>query len=89
RGGHPFVFDANTVKDRAVQDPGNVSRIYAVNGDITSITYGQAITVRRYVGNIAFDSLYYQAAGPLRMLAGGSIVDTKGLILHDDANDVS
>ncbi|WP_420970617.1 filamentous haemagglutinin family protein [Bradyrhizobium sp. B120] len=88
-GGYPFVFDANTVKDRALSYDGNLSRIYAVSGDISAITYGQIATVRQTIGGIDVSNTYYQAGGPLRMLAGGDIVNTKGFILHNDPNDVS
>ena len=88
-GGQPFVFDANTVKDRVVPVQSDLSRIYAVNGDITSVTYGRILTTGRTVAGAAVNSVYYQAARPLQMLAGGDIVSTKGLILHTDINDVS
>ncbi len=88
-GGYPFAFGANTVKDNPAPIQGDPARIYAVNGDITGITYGQIITVRKTTDGVASSDVYYQAAGPLRMLAGGDIVDTKGLILHNDPNDVS
>ncbi|MDH2379981.1 filamentous haemagglutinin family protein [Bradyrhizobium sp. CER78] len=88
-GGQPFVFDANTVKDRAVPVQSDLSRIYAVNGDVTGITYGWILNKSQTNANGTVNSVYYQAARPLRMLAGGDIVDIKGLILHSDANDVS
>ncbi|TAI66951.1 filamentous hemagglutinin, partial [Bradyrhizobium sp. Leo170] len=90
-GGHPFVFDANTVKDRdqAVLGQSNLSRIYAVGGDITGITYGRILTKTRTVASGEIKNVFHQAGGPLRMLAGGDIVNTKGLILHSDQNDVS
>ncbi|WP_076866829.1 filamentous haemagglutinin family protein [Bradyrhizobium mercantei] len=88
-GGYLFAFDANTVKDKAVLDQVEPARIYAVSGDIAGITYGQIITAMRTIGGVAVSTDYYQAAGALRMLAGGDIVNTKGLILHGDADDVS
>lgn len=88
-GGYPFAFGANTVKDNPAPNQGDPARIYAVNGDITGITYGQTITVHQTVDGIDVSNVYYQAAAPLRMLAGGDIVNTKGLILHNDPNDVS
>ncbi|AUC96260.1 filamentous hemagglutinin [Bradyrhizobium sp. SK17] len=88
-GGQPFVFDANTVKDRAVPAQSDPSRIYAVNGDITGITYGEILTNKQIVAGTTINIVSYQAARPLRMLAGGDIVDTMGLILHSDQNDVS
>ncbi|NEV02616.1 hypothetical protein FNJ47_44810, partial [Bradyrhizobium sp. UFLA 03-164] len=88
-GGYPFAFGANTVKDNPAPSQGDPARIYVVNGDITGITYGQAISVSNTVGGLGVNNVYYQAAGPLRMLAGGDMVNTKGLILHNDPNDVS
>ncbi|UGA45824.1 filamentous hemagglutinin family protein [Bradyrhizobium quebecense] len=88
-GAQPFVFDANTVKDRVVPAQSDLSRIYAVNGDITSITYGRILTTSQFVAGANVYSVTYQAARPLQMLAGGDIVDTMGLILHSDQNDVS
>ncbi|WP_342710701.1 filamentous hemagglutinin family protein [Bradyrhizobium sp. B124] len=88
-GGQPFVFDANTVKDRVVPAQRDLSRIYAVNGDITSVTYGRILTTSQFVAGASVYSVTYQAARPLQMLAGGDIVDTTGLILHSDQNDVS
>ncbi|WP_454621030.1 filamentous haemagglutinin family protein [Bradyrhizobium cenepequi] len=89
QGGHPFAFDSSTVKDKAPLDQGDPSqrkpsRIYAVNGDITGIRYGRIVDQIWTVENT-----YYQAARPLRMLAGGDVVNTMGLILHSDQNDVS
>ncbi|MDW3322155.1 hypothetical protein NQ222_25515, partial [Escherichia coli] len=77
-GGQPFVFDANTVKDRAVPAQSDPSRIYAVNGDITGITYGEILTNKQIVAGTTINIVSYQAARPLRMLAGGDIVDTMG-----------
>ncbi|MHC2437089.1 filamentous haemagglutinin family protein [Bradyrhizobium sp. USDA 4451] len=88
-GGYPFAFGANTVKGNPAPNQGDPARVYAVNGDITGITYGQTVTVRRTTDGVDSSEVYYQAAGPLRMLAGGDIVNTKGLILHNDPNDVS
>ncbi|MCC8962179.1 filamentous hemagglutinin family protein [Bradyrhizobium sp. Pear76] len=88
-GGQPFVFDANTVKDRAVPAQSDLSRIYAVNGDITNVTYGWILTKSQTTAGGTVNSVYYQAARPLQMLAGGDIVDTLGLILHSGQNDVS
>jgi hypothetical protein len=90
-GGHPFVFDANTAKDtdQAALGQSDLSRIYAVGGDITGITYGRILTKSQTVAGAEIKNVYHQAGGPLRMLAGGDIVNTKGLIMHNDQGDVS
>ncbi len=94
-GGHPFAFDSSTVKDKAPLDQGDPSQrkpshIYAVNGDITGIRYGRIVDQSWTAPDQSIvANTYYQAARPLRMLAGGDIVNTMGLILHTDQNDVS
>ncbi|WP_155255017.1 filamentous haemagglutinin family protein [Bradyrhizobium elkanii] len=94
-GGHPFAFDSSTAKDKAPLDQGypsqrKPSHIYAVNGDITGIRYGRIVDQSWTAPDQSIvANTYYQAARPLRMLAGGDIVNTMGLILHTDQNDVS
>ncbi|WP_233022236.1 filamentous haemagglutinin family protein [Rhodopseudomonas boonkerdii] len=85
QGGTLFVFGPNTVTDSSAL--GDVaSRVYAVNGDVMALRYGEA-----FVGtdNAGVQSTYYRAAKPVRVLAGGDIVSLKGVILHNDPTDVS
>ncbi|WP_456710985.1 filamentous haemagglutinin family protein [Bradyrhizobium sp. USDA 4452] len=88
-GGYPFVFGANTAQDKSALGNGDPSHIYAVNGDITGIVYGQVYTDSQYIDGRLASTDYYQAAKSLRMLAGSDIVNLQGLILHDDPTDVS
>lgn len=89
-GGVPFVFGANTVTDdSAAPNPGVLSRIYALDGDIIGLSYGQIYQQTTYNGGKAVVSSFYRAAKPVDILAGGDIVDLSGLILQSDPTDVS
>lgn len=71
-----------------------VSRIYAINGDILNLALGEVATT--YYGDGSLHTLY-RAAQPARIIAGGDIVNlgagsagtSAGLILNNNATDVS
>ncbi len=88
-GGTPFVFGPNTVTDNSAASSGVISRIYAVNGDIMALNYGENFVSGQFVGGQSVYINYYRAAKPVQILAGGDIVNLKGLILQNDPADVS
>ncbi|QWA10751.1 filamentous hemagglutinin family protein [Sodalis ligni] len=88
-GGNPFVFGPNTVSDASAFDGDVVSSIYAMDGDILNLRYGEIFESDQVVSGIRTTTDYYRAVKPVQILAGGDIVDLKGLILQNDPNDVS
>ncbi len=85
-GGTLFMFGPNTVSDSSMAGSGVMSHVYALTGDVIKVQIGQAINVNWSVGQSA---TLYQASKPLRMLAGGDIVNSSGLIVQDAVTDVS
>jgi filamentous hemagglutinin family protein len=79
-------FGPNTVTDHTSLG-GEGTRIYALNGDIAGAQVGQILNVGDTFNGTA--AQFYQSAGTVRLLAGGDIVDTKGLIVQDHPDDVS
>jgi filamentous hemagglutinin family protein len=88
-GGALFVFGPNTVTDSSAASSGVISRIYAVAGDILGVNYGETFVSSQFVGGQYIYQSYYRAAKPVQILAGGDIVNLKGLILQNDPADVS
>ncbi|SFP34824.1 filamentous hemagglutinin family N-terminal domain-containing protein [Variovorax sp. PDC80] len=86
-GGTPFMFGPNTLSDDSMAGSGTVSHVYALRGDIQSVAIGEV----RNIGS-SFDGTqgqYFLASKPLRMLAGGDVVNSGGLIAHGSAAEVS
>jgi hypothetical protein len=88
-GGTPFVFGPNTVSDASAASRGAKSKIYAVDGDITGLRYGEEFFNSVVVGSSIIDFHYRRAVKPVDMMAGGDIVGLKGLILNDSPTDIS
>ncbi|HEY4317902.1 MAG TPA: filamentous hemagglutinin family protein, partial [Herbaspirillum sp.] len=92
-GGNPFVFGPNTVSNASAfgagATSGPTSSIYAAGGDILNLVYGEVFVGAQLINSQNVFTDYYRAAKPVQMLAGGDIVDLKGLILQNDPNDVS
>jgi hypothetical protein len=86
-GGNLFMFGMNTVSDHAVAGSGVISHVYAVNGDVLALEIGNQVDVSPSIGEAAIPT--YQASKPLRVLAGGDIVNSRGTIVHDAATDIS
>jgi filamentous hemagglutinin family protein len=84
-----FPFGANTISDASAASDGARSRIYAVNGDITGLRYGQLYVDSVSINNAYVNTNYYRAAKPVDIMAGGDIVDLGAMILHEDPADVS
>jgi len=86
-GGTMFMFGLNTVTDRSAAGSDVQSHIYALNGDIMSLELGQILRVGQGVGlpQLAL----YQGSKPVRIMAGGDIVNSHGLIVDDAVTDVS
>jgi filamentous hemagglutinin family protein len=85
--GTMFMFGPNNVTDTTALT-GQGTRVYALNGDIVGVQSGLILnTDTAFAGGTSMQ--YYQSAGPLRMLAGGDIVDTSGVIVQNGATDVS
>ena len=60
---------------------------YAVDGDIVGLNTG---TVQNYAASTNRSILtWYRAALPARILAGGDIVGSKGLLMHNNVDDIS
>ncbi|MDI4233284.1 filamentous hemagglutinin family protein [Bradyrhizobium sp. Arg237L] len=87
-GGYPFVFGPNTVTDASALG-GPLSRIYAVDGDVLGIRYGEIFTSSQFINGRTVTTDNYRAAKPVQIFAGGDIVSVKGLILQDDPTAVS
>jgi filamentous hemagglutinin family protein len=85
-GGTLFMFGPNTVTDNSAAGDGTPTRIYAVTGDVLGIRLGEAALVGQ---STSAPATYYYASKPVRILAGGDIVSTTGLIVQDAATDVS
>ena len=84
-GGTLFMFGPNTVTDNSADGQGALSHFYAVDGDLLGMKIGRAVAS---TGSGAAET-YYQASKPVRILAGGDIVNTGGLIIQGNATDVS
>ncbi|WP_144633565.1 filamentous haemagglutinin family protein [Bordetella genomosp. 13] len=84
-GGTLFMFGPNTVTDGSADGQGALSHLYAVNGDLLGMKIGRAVAS---TGNGPAQT-YYQASKPVRVLAGGDIVNLGGLIVQGNATDVS
>jgi filamentous hemagglutinin family protein len=87
-GGNPFIFGPITVTDDSAAGNGVISRIYAVDGDIINLIYGQIFNSAATINGKPV-AIYYRAAKPVQMLAGGDIVNLSGLILQNDPKDIS
>ncbi|MEW6640496.1 MAG: filamentous hemagglutinin family protein [Pseudomonadota bacterium] len=81
-----FAFGPNTVTDTSAASAGVISRIYAIGGDILNLNYGEIYATGSAVTGY---TNYYRAAKPVQVLAGGDIVNLRGLIMHQAATDVS
>ncbi|WP_345252102.1 filamentous haemagglutinin family protein [Pigmentiphaga soli] len=88
QGGTPFMFGPETLSDGSMEGDGVVSHIYAVTGDLQNVQIGGSRDVRDPNTN-AVTGTYYWASKPVRMLAGGDIIDGGGLFAHGSADDVS
>ncbi|MDE1172641.1 MAG: filamentous hemagglutinin family protein, partial [Parvibaculaceae bacterium] len=89
-GGNPFVFGPLSVTDNsAAAENGIISRVYARDGDIVNLVYGETFSHNVYVDGHYVSTDYYRAAKPVQVMAGGDIVGLSGLILQDDPADVS
>jgi hypothetical protein len=88
-GGYPFVFGPNTVTDDSAFGEGLMSRIYAVDGDVYGVAYGSTVNASRFTNGQSVASIVYYAAKPVRIFAGGDIVNVSGLIVQNDATDIS
>ncbi|WP_050470443.1 filamentous haemagglutinin family protein [Herbaspirillum chlorophenolicum] len=88
-GGTPFVFGANTISDNSVVSSGIMSHIYAVNGDIDNLRYGETYIKSQSVGGQNLLTTNYHAAKPVQIAAGGDIVNFNGVVLQDSVNDIS
>ncbi|KPU99891.1 hypothetical protein APR50_03575 [Variovorax paradoxus] len=86
-GGALFNFGLSTVSDGSMAGEGVVSHIYAVNGDVLAIEIGNLLNVSPGVGEAAIPT--YLASKPLRILAGGDIVNSSGLIVQNAPSDIS
>ena len=86
-GGNLFMFGPNTVSDHSMGSDGAVSHIYAVSGDVMGVEFGSLANLSLGPGLAPIP--FYQSARPLRLLAGGDIVNARGLIVQDAATDVS
>jgi len=88
--GRLFAFGPNTISDASAAASGGArSLIYAVNGDITGLRYGEVYHDVNFVGSGYVGTDYYRAAKPVDIVAGGDIVNVGGLILHNDLTDIS
>jgi filamentous hemagglutinin family protein len=89
-GGILFAFGANTITDAsAAASDGIKSSIYAINGDIFNLHYGQIFVDSEGTGSGTVVTDFYRAAKLVDIAAGGDIVDLGGLILHSDPTDIS
>ncbi len=86
-GGTLFNFGLNTVSDASMAGTGVASHIYAVNGDVLAVQIGNLQNVS--LGNGEAPIPAYQASKPLRILAGGDIVNSSGLIVQSDPAEIS
>ncbi len=84
-----FAFGANTISDASAASDGAKSHIYAINGDVTGLHYGEVYVDGQFIGNGNFYTNYYRAAKPVDIMAGGDIVNLGGMILHADPADIS
>ncbi|SFP71388.1 filamentous hemagglutinin family N-terminal domain-containing protein [Variovorax sp. PDC80] len=87
-GGTPFVFGPNTLTDDSAAGNGTPIHVYAVHGDVLGLQLGLELVTDTSAPNSP-GPLYYQASKPVRVLAGGDIVGSRGLIVHDATTDVS
>ncbi|WP_454629937.1 filamentous haemagglutinin family protein [Bradyrhizobium cenepequi] len=87
--GRLFAFGPDTISDASAASTGVKSRIYAVNGDISGLRYGEVYVDTQFVGSGYVNTNYYRAAKPVDIMAGGDIFNLGGLILHADPTDVS
>lgn len=87
-GGALFMFGPNTLTDDSAEGAGVPSHIYALQGDVLGVNIGGTVQA----GGNPFDpqvQTYYQASKPVRIMAGGDIVSSGGLIIQGSAADVS
>jgi hypothetical protein len=88
--GRMFAFGPNTISDAsAASREGVRSLIYAVNGDVTGLRYGEVYHDVRGSGSGYVATDFYRAAKPVDIVARGDIVNIGSLILHNDATDIS
>lgn len=87
--GRLFAFGPDTISDASAASTGVKSLIYAVNGDISGLRYGEVYVDTQLVGSGYVNTNYYRAAKPVDIMAGGDIVNLGGLILHADPTDIS
>src|SRR5262249_32241522 len=74
-GGTLFAFGPNTVSDEsAAANDGVLSHIYARDGDVIGVEYGQVFQGGTFVNGISTVVNYYRAGKPVDILAGGDIV---------------
>ncbi len=86
-GGTLFNFGLNTVSDASMAGTGVASHIYAVDGDVLAVQIGSLQNVS--LGNGEAPIPTYLASKPLRILAGGDIVNSSGLIVQSDPAEIS
>jgi filamentous hemagglutinin family protein len=86
-GGTMFMFGPNTLTDNSAAGHGQQSHVYALSGDIMNVVLGEA----RNVGSIydGTNTTYYKGSKPVDMMAGGDIVHSGGVFVHDDPADIS
>ncbi len=88
-GGILFALGQNTVTDDGALTSGVASHIYAVNGDITGLGYGQVFVKSTFAGNSTVDITSYRAAKTVNIMAGGDIANIRAMILQNDPADIS
>ncbi|ALS61378.1 filamentous haemagglutinin family protein [Pandoraea norimbergensis] len=85
-GGTLFMFGPNTVTDASADGHGQISRVYALAGDLQGVRIGQSRTATSGTGAPVTS---YWASKPVRLIAGGDIVNSGGLIKNTDPSDIS
>jgi filamentous hemagglutinin family protein len=80
--GTPFLFENDTPTSTLHADDPNPIRIYAAAGDIVDLQTGD-ITAGQSNG------IFYRAAKPVDLFAGGDIVASGGVMLNDSDTDIS
>jgi len=87
QGGTLFNFGQNTLTDDSMSGNGASSHIYALNGDLLNVSIGETSQFgSAYDGT---EATLYWASKPVRMVAGGDIVNSGGLFAHSAVTDVS
>ncbi|SAI59289.1 Heme:hemopexin utilization protein A [Bordetella ansorpii] len=86
-GGTPFMYGSFNRVDDSMEGDGTPSHIYALGGDIQNVQFGNLRTAGSLTDGIVLTQ--YAASKPVRMIAGGDIINSGGLFAHGSADDVS